>query len=140
MSLTIWRLLEYFSVDYMKFALSMINEPQTGDRSVLTERLVMEWFEHGKSLQVLLGILERPILANICQDYNIDHHGKKEFLIRRLKKELDGDRPSKPKSKEKETSHQLFSMPHSRRDWSKIGAIISAIGVVIALVAIFFTS
>jgi len=139
MGLTIWRLLEYFSVDYMKFALSMINEPQTGDRSVLTERLVKEWFEHGKSLQVLLDILERPTLANICQDYNIDHHGKKELLIRRLKKELDGDRPSKPKSKENETSHQLFTMPHSRRDWSKIGAIISAIGVVIAI-AIFFTS
>jgi len=124
----------------MKFALSLINEPQTGDRSVLTERLVMEWFEHGKSLQVLLGILDRPILANICQDYNIDHHDKKELLIRRLKKELDGDKPPKPKSKEKETSHQLFPMPHSRRDWSKIGAIISAIGVLIAIVAIFFTS
>jgi len=140
MGLTIWRLLEYFSVENMKFALSLINEPQTGDRSVLTERLVMEWFEHGKSLQVLLGILDRPILANICQDYNIDHHDKKELLIRRLKKELDGDKPPKPKSKEKETSHQLFPMPHSRRDWSKIGAIISAIGVLIAIVAIFFTS
>ena len=140
MGLTIWRVLEYFSVDDMKFALSLINEPQTGNRSVLTERLVMEWFEHSKSLQLLLDILERPILANICQDYDIDHRGNKELLIRRLKKELDGDKPPKPKSKEKETSHQLFPMPHSRRDWSKIGAIISAIGVVIAIVAIFFTS
>jgi len=98
MGLTIWRVLEYFSVDDMKFALSLINEPQTGNRSILTERLVMEWFEHSKSLQVLLDILERPILANICQDYNIDHLGNKELLIRRLKKELDGDKPSNCRS------------------------------------------
>jgi len=88
MGLTPLRLLEYFTVDELKTLLSIINESQTGTRPELIERLMIEWPTHNKKWEGLLGYLDRPTLSRICEDYDIDHHGARDVLARRLGKEL----------------------------------------------------
>jgi len=88
MGLTLWRLLEYFSVDDLKLALSVINVSQSGSRQELIERLMIEWPEHNKPWDQLLMFLDKPTLSRICNDYSLDHHGNRDVLHKRIKKEL----------------------------------------------------
>jgi len=123
MGLTPLRLLEYLSVEELKFILSIINEPQTGNRQELMERIIIEWSVHNKKWSQLLGYFEKPILSTICQDYNIDHRGTKDVLERRLRKEMNGRTKSKTNqtTNQENKSHLVSLIPHNKRDFVKIG-------------------
>jgi len=136
MGLTPWKLLEYFSVDELKLVLSKINEPQTGNRDALVERVIIEWPQHNKHWYHLLGYLDTPTLRMICNDFDLDKTGTRDLLAQKIKKELDKN--ALPKQKSKETSHQFFVMPHSRRDWGKISVMVTVVGIIIASIFYFF--
>jgi len=136
MALTIWRLLEYFSVDDLKLILSTINESQTGNRADLIERVVIEWPAHNKQWHHLLSYLDAPTLRRICNDYDLGKTGTRDILARRIKKELD-DNVSLKQKKNPNTTTPSFHIPHNKRDWGKIGVIVA---LLIGIPSLIFSS
>ena len=136
MSLTIWRLLEYFSVDELKLVLSTIGESQTGNRTDLIERVVIEWPDHNKQSYHLLSYLDAPTLRRICNDYDLGKTGNRDILTRRIKKELDDNVSLKQKKNQNPTTSP-FHVPHNKRDWGKIGVIIA---LLIGIPSLIFSS
>ena len=115
MGLTIWRLLEYFSVDELKFLLSIINESQTGNRDTLIERVIIEWPAHNKQWQHLLPYLDVPTLRRICNDYDLGHTGTRDVLVRRIKKQLEENSPQEKKKATKVSIKKIKSEKKIRR-------------------------
>jgi len=147
MGLTPWKLLEYFSVDELKLVLSQINEPQTGNRDTLVERVIIEWPQHNKQWYHLLGYLDTPTLRMICNDFDLDKTGARDLLARKIKKELDKNAPPKPKSKEKEaiTEQRVGgSKPedflHRNKKSIEKGTILAGISIFIAIFGLDFVN
>lgn len=113
MGITFLRILEYFGVEELKNALRDINVGLTGTRPELAQRVYENWLSHNRKVEDLLDYLDRNILADMCQDHNLDYKGNSEVLKRRIKKDLKKSSP--------------------RRKYLTIGGIISAVIVLIAL-------
>lgn len=107
MALTIWRFLEYFSVEELRFVLSVINEPQTGTRQELIERVIMEWPAHNKKWEELISYLDAPTLRQICTEYDLGNTGSRDLLHRRIKKQIQSKNlPLQKQSKKEKHSKQ----------------------------------
>jgi len=99
MGISVGKLLnDYFGTDELKYALSDIGELTTGTKAELIKRLVTQWEPHNRNKYDLLDYLDEDMLAQLCDDYNIDSDGDENLLKRRIKRArlLDGDshRPS----------------------------------------------
>jgi hypothetical protein len=77
----------------LQYVLDKIHEPVSGNKDELIDRILSEWESHGKNKYDLFTFLERAVLADICEAYNLDSKGGKDVLIRRIKKDrlLDTD-------------------------------------------------
>ena len=134
MGLTPRRLLDYFSVDELKFLLSTINESQTGTRQDLINRILIEWPVHNKKWEQLPQFLDKSTLVQICKDYSLDHKGNRNNLEKRIKKELSSNKVTlnKIKIQPKKNQQQRVLFP---KDFhlSKTNTIIGILAIVVAL-------
>lgn len=146
MGLTPRRLLDYFSVEELKFVLSTINESQSGTREELIERVLSEWPAHNKKWQHLLQFLDKPTLSQICKDYSLGHVGSRDLLEKRIRWELRSQTKNQDKKNSKQQlhtqdihSHQFLFHPQSRRDWSKIGVVVGIIATAVTIIGIILS-
>ncbi len=139
MGLTPPRLLDYFTKDELKFVLSTINEIQSGTREELIERLLVEWPAHNKKWWDLLQFLAKTTMSQICKDYNLGHAGLRNSLEKRIRWELRSQTKNKVEKDSKQPSHppeispyKFLYHPHNRRDWSKVGVIVTIVAIVLS--------
>ena len=142
MGLTPLRLLAYFSKEELQFHLSTINEIQSGTREELIERLLVEWPTHNKKWEKLLDYLDKPRLSQICKDYSIEHHGNRDTLVRRLKKELHGGSTEKKVKASKDEKpgdvHFHIGSIHVSKG-GRNAIIIGIIGVAVTVIGIILS-
>lgn len=136
------RLLAYFDKEELQFFLSTINEIQSGTREELIERLLIEWPIHNKKWEKLLDYLGKPTLSQICKDYSINHHGDRDTLVRRLKKELHVGSTHKKIEASKEENPRDIHFHIGSIHISKGGRnaiIIGIIGVAVTVIGIILS-
>ncbi len=140
MSLTPSRLLEYFSNDDLKLALSIINESQSGLREELIERVINEWPAHNKSWNEIVSFLDKSTLSMICKDYGMEHTGTRNLLERRIRKELKSNSKSSKiqnvtKKSEGDVHYHIGSINISKGQ--KFG-FVGIISIIIGLIGLYF--
>lgn len=145
MGLTIKKLLKYFTPDELKDALFNINEPRSGTRGELENRILAEWEEHNRTWFDLLAFLPDDVLATICDDYNENSDGIRSTLIRRIVKLLESSKPinnsppTKPQSSDSlsaEGSSYIRKKTDGVNQYPKKRLIIAIVAALVAITTI----
>jgi len=136
MSLTFAKLLEYLGVQELKDALREINESQPGTRPELAKRVYTKWLTYNRKVEDLLDFLDDETLSTICYDYNLGDEGNCETLKRRIKRDLNSN---KPKSEKQENVESKKEITTNQRKYLTVGGIIAAVIVATTIASNFTT-
>lgn len=145
-------LLDYFTVEDLKDALSDINEKVSGTKEELIKRLTRTWKEHNRDNYELLEFLDDTSLQMICYYYNLDATPASiNTYIRRIKNsDLLNQNSRKLKNQNNRIKSQKDIKPfndvninieniHLSKN-SKIGIAIGITGVLITAIGVIISS
>ncbi len=125
----------YFGADQLKEPLANIGLPVGSTKKERIDRIIENWSSYNRDWYDLLNYLDWGTLAQICEDFNImySEYAKEDTLRNKIADERILDFRKKQKSSTQKKSYEsissnpIFHMPHNKRDWGKIGVILTII-------------
>lgn len=79
-------LMKYFSAEQIKKFLKKIGETYHDDKQEAVDLIESEWEKHGNSKYDVFKKIDMEMFRQLCKDYSIDSKGKRNELIKRVKK------------------------------------------------------
>lgn len=79
-------LIKYFSAEQIKKFLKKIGETYHDDKQEAVDLIESEWEKHGNSKYDVFKKIDMEMFRQLCKEYGIDSKGKRNELIKRVKK------------------------------------------------------